>query len=83
MRPGSSGPRRPDWLDSPDASRLAEDHPMRAVILAAHRRACDSGLSSYIDPASGYSVLTAAYLSERGYCCDQGCRHCPWVGATS
>lgn len=26
----------------------------------------------------GYMVLTAKYLYERGYCCGNGCRHCPW-----
>src|SRR6266850_8017022 len=23
-------------------------------------------------------VFTAAYLRRRGYCCDSGCRHCPY-----
>jgi hypothetical protein len=23
-------------------------------------------------------VLTARYLLRRGYCCEQGCRHCPY-----
>ncbi|MGI8757576.1 MAG: DUF5522 domain-containing protein [Acidimicrobiales bacterium] len=49
-----------------------------AQIAARHQRACDAGLSSYLDPATGYSVLTARYLAERGTCCDQGCRHCPY-----
>ncbi|HTL09484.1 MAG TPA: DUF5522 domain-containing protein [Chitinophagaceae bacterium] len=26
----------------------------------------------------GYTVLTASYLLERGYCCGNGCRHCPF-----
>jgi hypothetical protein len=25
-----------------------------------------------------YIVFTAKYLRERGYCCESGCRHCPW-----
>jgi Family of unknown function (DUF5522) len=28
-----------------------------------------------------YVVFTAAYLLERGYCCESGCRHCPWRAA--
>jgi len=28
--------------------------------------------------AAGLMVFTAAYLSRRGYCCDNGCRHCPY-----
>jgi hypothetical protein len=23
-------------------------------------------------------VFTASYLRRRGYCCDSGCRHCPY-----
>jgi hypothetical protein len=26
----------------------------------------------------GLMVLTARYLKERGYCCGNGCRHCPY-----
>lgn len=25
-----------------------------------------------------YMVLTAKYLFKRGYCCESGCRHCPY-----
>lgn len=25
-----------------------------------------------------YVVFTARYLRERGYCCESGCRHCPY-----
>jgi hypothetical protein len=81
VRDGPSGPRRAGWLSTPHPSRLAPDRPDRAEILARHDRAVASGLSQYLDPATGYSVLTAAYLADRGYCCSQGCRHCPWEGA--
>jgi hypothetical protein len=27
---------------------------------------------------SGLVVLTAKYLLERGYCCGNGCQHCPY-----
>jgi Family of unknown function (DUF5522) len=30
----------------------------------------------YLD--NGLMVLTARYLLRRGYCCKQGCRHCPY-----
>jgi hypothetical protein len=26
----------------------------------------------------GYMVFTAAYHLKRGYCCKNGCRHCPY-----
>jgi hypothetical protein len=25
-----------------------------------------------------YFVFTEQYLRERGYCCESGCRHCPY-----
>ncbi len=46
--------------------------------LDCHDRACATGRDSYLDPETGYSVFTANYLLRRGYCCQNGCRHCPW-----
>ena len=43
-----------------------------------HQRAVDLGLSTYLDPDTGYVVMTEAYLRERGTCCHSGCRHCPY-----
>lgn len=31
----------------------------------------------YIDK-NGRFVFTAHYLKKRGYCCQNGCRHCPY-----
>jgi hypothetical protein len=31
--------------------------------------------SGFLD---GLMVLTARYHRRRGYCCEQGCRHCPY-----
>lgn len=28
---------------------------------------------------NGLMILTARYLSERGYCCKNNCRNCPYV----
>ncbi len=83
MKPGPSGPKRDGWLDQPHPSRLDPGHPLRDEIGARHARAVAAGLSTYVDPTTGYAVLTAAYLDERGYCCSQGCRHCPWEGAAA
>jgi len=27
---------------------------------------------------NGYMVLTAKYLLQKGMCCGNGCRHCPY-----
>jgi hypothetical protein len=34
------------------------------------------GEDYYLD--GGLMVLTARYHLRRGYCCEQGCRHCPY-----
>ena len=31
----------------------------------------------YYSP-EGYRVFTEKYLLKRGYCCQNGCRHCPY-----
>jgi hypothetical protein len=35
------------------------------------------GVDYYIDE-QGLWVFTAKFLLERGYCCQNGCRHCPY-----
>ena len=44
------------------------------------RRPLVEGVDFYREGA--YVVFTAAYLLRRGYCCESGCRHCPY-GAES
>ena len=34
------------------------------------------GKDYYIE--NGLFVFTAEYLLQRGYCCQSGCRHCPY-----
>lgn len=65
--------------DEPHPSRLTADDPRRSEILAAHHAARVAGADGYPDPATGYLVMTSAYLARRGTCCHQGCRHCPYV----
>lgn len=35
------------------------------------------GIDYYFNE-KGYTVLTAKYLLDRGYCCGNGCKHCPY-----
>jgi hypothetical protein len=35
------------------------------------------GYDYYYDE-NGLMVFTEGYLTRRGYCCDSGCRHCPY-----
>lgn len=75
MEPGDL----PEEIARPHPDRLSPDHPQYAEILAAHTAAVLADVDGYVDPATGYWVFTARYLDERGHCCEQGCRHCPYV----
>ncbi|MCB9795493.1 MAG: hypothetical protein H6741_22535 [Alphaproteobacteria bacterium] len=44
----------------------------------AHDEAVARGEALYRDPLSRNWVMTAKYLSDRGFCCGKGCRHCPY-----
>lgn len=34
------------------------------------------GIDYYIE--NGLMVFTGTFLQKRGYCCESGCRHCPY-----
>jgi hypothetical protein len=63
----------------PHPDRLPMEHPRRTEILALHRAAVEACRATYLDPATGLSVFTAAHHLQRGTCCESGCRHCPYV----
>jgi hypothetical protein len=69
----------PPELLRPHPDRLEPSHPLYAEILAVHAAAVAAAADHYRDPATGYEVMTALALWERGYCCDLGCRHCPYL----
>jgi hypothetical protein len=59
----------------------ADEAGLSAIPPAAmieHRRAVEAGDVTYLDPDTGYQVLTGPALLARGYCCGNGCRHCPY-----
>ena len=66
--------------DAPHPSRLDPTRSDYGDVIIAHRNAVASGLDGYKDPATGFYVLTAKTLADRGECCTQGCRHCPYLG---
>jgi hypothetical protein len=39
-------------------------------------RSLQEGEDYYIE--NGLMVFTASFLKKRGYCCESGCRHCPY-----
>lgn len=65
-------------LSEPHADRLAGDHPHRSEILRRHAEAMSAGQTGYADPETGLFVITAQTHAERGRCCGNGCRHCPY-----
>jgi hypothetical protein len=82
--PGGPGRGAPETLadrplSQPHPDRFSRREPGYDQAIRAHDRALSSGEDTYLDPATGYVVLTSAYLAQRGYCCGSGCRHCPYV----
>ena len=48
-------------------------------LLAAQVKTSDIAAEDYyMDPKTGFMVFTERYLLKRGFCCDSGCRHCPY-----
>ncbi|MDH4279582.1 MAG: DUF5522 domain-containing protein [Acidimicrobiia bacterium] len=70
---------RPDWLTEPGSDRFDASRPGYAEAMAAHRLAVEAGEPGYLDPEAGLFVMTAVSLRDRGWCCDCGCRHCPYL----
>lgn len=66
-------------LSQPAVSRLPLDTPRRSEILAAHDAALAVGDAGYLDPVTGLFVLSARFLADRDFCCERGCRHCPYT----
>ena len=68
-----------DFPVDPHPARLDPARPDYRPIIVAHRRAIENGQPGYPDPSTGLFVQSAATLWARGTCCEQGCRHCPYV----
>jgi hypothetical protein len=48
-----------------------------SINLSATELPLEEGRDYYLE--KGYVVFTAHYLRRRGYCCESGCRHCPYT----
>jgi hypothetical protein len=60
-------------MPSPSPTRTSLAEPDRAT---ASREPELSPEDFYYE--GPYLVFTAAYHRKRGYCCNSGCRHCPY-----
>jgi hypothetical protein len=65
-------------IPKPDKNKLSPENPYYEEILRRHEEAFKKEEAFYVDPETGFTVLTAYYLEKRGYCCGNGCRHCPF-----
>lgn len=64
---------------TPHPARLSPEHPRYDEIMRRHRQAVDTASPGYLDPDTGLFVITAKVHRDRGRCCGNGCRHCPYV----
>jgi hypothetical protein len=49
------------------------------LISGAHAAAVRVGHMQYVDAKTGYNVFTELASINRGFCCGNGCRHCPYA----
>ncbi|HEX3571294.1 MAG TPA: DUF5522 domain-containing protein [Acidobacteriaceae bacterium] len=56
-------------------SQPKPEAPLKSESLKAEPLELEPGDFYYEGP---YMVFTAQYLVKRGYCCNSGCRHCPY-----
>lgn len=54
------------------------DDALAAEIRRRHAAAVEAGHPGYLDPATGLFVFTARHHRQRGICCHNDCRHCPF-----
>lgn len=66
-----------------------DEESIPLFLAEAHSEACEAAIEiekaasmacqvSYIDPLTGYQVMTSYFLKNRGTCCNNNCRHCPY-----
>lgn len=61
-----------------NVSNVSSKKPYYKEIMMLHQEAINKSQDIYTDPETGLAVLTAEFLLKRGYCCETGCRHCPF-----
>ncbi|MEM4270983.1 MAG: DUF5522 domain-containing protein [Candidatus Pacearchaeota archaeon] len=66
-------------IPPPHISRLSPDNVFYEKILDLHEKACRADQITYDDPETGFTVFTYTFLKNRGFCCENKCRHCPYI----
>jgi iron complex transport system substrate-binding protein len=63
-------------LIHPDLFEGTHSNAFQPVDIALLKGSLSEGRDYYTE--NGVMVFTASYLQRRGYCCGNGCRHCPY-----
>jgi iron complex transport system substrate-binding protein len=63
-------------LIHPDLFEGTHSNAFQPVDIALLKGSLSEGRDYYTE--NGVMVFTASYLQHRGYCCGNGCRHCPY-----
>ena len=63
-------------MTTPDKQRNTNDSDESAEPRTREDAELHEGLDYYLE--NGLFVFTATFLQKRGYCCESGCRHCPY-----
>ena len=67
-------------LISKKLDKFIKSKPLWAAMGVAGKNRNDDKIIEHIDYhiENGKNVFSAWYLLKRGYCCDEGCRNCPY-----
>jgi hypothetical protein len=61
------------FTDQPENATDSEEDAKPSSLQDAQLQ---EGVDYYLE--NGLFVFTATFLLKRGYCCESGCRHCPY-----
>ena len=44
-----------------------------------HEEAIKNNKNFYIEPGTGFMIWTKDFLLKREFCCENDCKHCPYI----
>ena len=68
----------PNETSQGDSNGFTKESKEEKAFHQLHSTACANKELTYIDPSTGYHVLTSVAHERRGKCCGNVCRHCPF-----
>ena len=68
----------PNETSHGDSNGVKKESKEEQAFHQLHSIACAKKELTYIDPSTGYHVLTSVAHERRGKCCGNVCRHCPF-----